>query len=216
MTIISLISFEKIISFFFFININFIYTQSNIHANYPRSILLQNGQLFILNVEGIFLSNVDLTNYTKIYQYEEEITKDVKNVLGKSLIEKFQDEKGIIICIMLNQLFFFDYSGVFLNNEVISEVDYSKIYHNLLTYKKEGDYYYYIVTYIYNMKIFIFYYKVASNGTNEIISTKSFSPFYLDYPEIEINSNFLSCQIMNSGNYGEVLTCCFQTKEGNL
>ena len=97
MKIISLFSFDKIISFFFFININLIYSQLNINANYPRSILLQNGQLFILNVEGIFLSKVDLTNYTKIYQYEEEITKDVKKVLGKSLIEKYLDEKGIII-----------------------------------------------------------------------------------------------------------------------
>ena len=216
MKILSLILFEKIISFFFFINITFIYSQSNIHANYPRSILLQNGKLFILNVEGIFLSNVDLTNYTKIYHYEEEISKNIQDILNKSLIEKFPDEKGIIICIMINQLLFFDYSGALLNYDLISEVDYSNLYHNLLTYKKEGDYYYYIVTYIYNMKIFIFYYKVASNGTNEIISTKSFSPFYLDYPEIEINSNFLSCQIMNSENYGEVLTCCFQTKEGNF
>ena len=214
MKILSLISFEKIISFFFFINITFIYSQSNIHANYPRSILLQNGKLFILNAEGIFLSDADLTNYTKIYQYEEEISKNVQDVLSKSLIEQFPDEKGIIICIMINQLLFFEYSGALLNYELISEVDYSNLYHNLLTYKKEGDYYYYIVTYIHNAKIFIFYYKVASNGANELISNKSFTPFYLDYPEIEIYSYFFSCQIMNSGKYGDVLTCCFQTKEG--
>ena len=74
MKILSQISIEKIASFLFWININFIYSQPlNIYAKYPRCLLLQNGKLFTFNVEGIFLSNTDLTNSKRIYEYNNNL-----------------------------------------------------------------------------------------------------------------------------------------------
>ena len=100
--------------------------------------------------------------------------------------------------------------------EVISELDFSNLSYNLITYKKEENYYYYIITYIYKLNICILYYKVAENGRNELISNNTFTPFYLDYPAIKIDSMYLSCEIMDSCDKGDVLTCVFTTTEGNF
>ena len=220
MKILSQISIEKIASFLFWININFIYSQPlNIYAKYPRCLLLQNGKLFTFNVEGIFLSNTDLTNSKRIYEYnnKEINSTNVEAVLTRLLMTQFPEENGIILCIMLNKLYIFNYTFDLLYSEVISDIDFERVNFNLITYKKEGDYYYYIITYIHNLKIFILYYKVDDDGKNELISTNTFKPFYLDYPAIKIvNSEYFSCQIMNSCDKGDVLTCCFQTSEGNF
>jgi len=221
MKIISQISFEKIISFIFFINIKFIYSeQPNIKANYPTSLLLQNGVLFISNIEGIFITNVDLINWDMFYTYNAPITNQSNVVaqLSKLLVTQFEEDKGLVICLLANKIYFFNYTGLNLFSDIIPGIDYSTVNFNLNTYKKEGDYFYYIITYIYNLKIFILYYKVNENekGSNQLISNNSYTPFYLDYPAIEISSMYISCQIMNSNVKGDVLTCCFQTSEGNF
>ena len=98
--------------------------------------------------------------------------------------------------------------------DFLPELDYTKSFFNLIDYKESEDFYFYIITFINEVKIYILYYKVNKVEKNYLISNITFSPFYFDYPEIAIYNQDLGCKIMNSQSKGKVLTCCFQTKNG--
>ena len=108
--------------------------------------------------------------------------------------------------------FFLEGEGGYLYENTLPNYDYNNAHPNLLTYKKDGDYYYYIITFIKDYSLYINYYK-ANSAHNELVHEEIFKPFYFDFPKISIKETSLGCQIMNSSNKGKVLTCCFQTTD---
>ena len=193
-----------------------IYTLSNpIKGRNPNSLLLHNGKLFIANINGMFVCSTDLQNNYKEYIYYNK-TVDESNIDFISLstiIAQFKEENGKIICLVENAIYFFDHEGQFLYMDFLPDSDYQEINFNLLTYKKINDDYYYIITFIKSNYINILYYK-ADNKKNELIHQEIFKPFYFEYPKITLSGNALGCQIMNNEEVGNVLTCCFQTRDG--
>jgi hypothetical protein len=203
----------NLIFFIHLVLVTDIYTLSDpLKGRNPNSLLLQNGKLFITNVNGMFIYDTNLQNKDKEYIYYNKTINDdnIDDISSKTLIAQFQEENGMIICLVENAIYFFDYEGQFLYMDFLPDYDYSGSYFNLLTYKKVEDYYYYIITFIKDSSLYILYYK-TNNVKNELIHQEIFKPFYFDFPKIVINGNALGCNIMNSDNEGYVLTCCFQT-----
>ena len=186
-------------------------------SSYPNSLLLSNGKIFIANSAGIFICDYNLTKEEEYYPYEniEVNFNSIKTISTQTEIVQFPGEEGIIICLVKNAIYFFANNGTYLFMDFLPEIDYSNSFFNLIDYKIMGDFYFYIITFIAQKKIYILYYKVnAIINSNYLISNITFSPFYFDYPAISIYNTDLGCKIMNSQSKGKVLTCCFQTDSG--
>ena len=207
----------NLIIFILLATFNKIYSQINIvQGRNPNCLLLQNGYLFITNINGMFLYDTELQNQYKSHIYYNKTINEqnINSISQNTIIAQFSEENGIIICLVENALYFFNHDGDFILMDFLPNLyyDYSSSYMNLLTYKKDENFYYYIIAFIKDNEINIFYYKV-NNIKNELIHQEIFKPFYFDFPEIYIFEKYLGCGIMNSENKGNVLTCCFQTKK---
>ena len=203
----------RVIVFFIFSIIKKIYCESGqIEGTYPNVLLLNNGNLFISNNLGMFVYDADLIHKIKEHAYyNKSIDSDeIEKISSKTLIAQFEGINGMIICLVENTIYFFNYEGDFLFMDLLPENDYSSSYFNLITDKIEENYYYYIITFIKYNNMYILYYK-TNNKKNELVIQKSFRPFYFDYPRIYIADSYLGCQIMLSENKGKVLTCSFNT-----
>ena len=212
----------NLIIFIFLTIFNDIYSETNlIQGIYPNCLLLQNGKLFITYINGTFLYDTELqTKYKDHIYFNKTIDEQNINLVSKNTIITQFSNNGIIICLVENAIYFFTNEGDFILMDFLPDLgfEYSKTYINLLTYKKEDNFYYYIIAFIkdnknnYRKELYILYYKV-NNLNNELIHQEIFIPFYFDFPEIYIYENYLGCGIMKSENKGDVLTCCFKAKE---
>ena len=208
----------NLIPFIIILIISPILSQSlGIKAEYPHTLLLHNGNLFIANIEGIFICDINLNQTYKTYSYYNKsvTSQNIEVISKKTLIVQFPETNGNIICFVEDTLYFFDSEGNYLFMYLIPVLEYDQYndsLFNLLTYKKEGDYSHFIITYILNVRIYILQYK-ASNSEIILIYNGFFLPFYFDFPAITIRLNGLGCQIMNSQEKGKVLTCCFLTEK---
>ena len=180
-------------------------------GHYLNCLLLQNGKIFIANYNGMLIYDKNLK--TEYYSHPFSGVEINKQNLPKTLIAQFPTENGMIICLVKNTIFFLEGEGEYLYSDTLPNYDYTYAHTNLLTYKKDGDYFYYIITFIKDNSLYILYYK-ANNLNNELLHEEIFKPFYFDFPKISIKETSLGCQIMNSSNKGKVLTCCFQTTNG--
>ena len=186
-----------------------------IKGPYPNTLLLKNGRLFLSNANGLFICDVDLTiNYT--YTAYKNNFNNFKDISTKIEIVQFSEENNLILCLVYKILYFFDSEGRLLFYDNIFESnEFNDSYFNLIPYKKDQDYYYFIITFISSENLNILYFKTI--GTNNVkISETIFNPFYFEYPDIKVNSNALGCDVMNSTEEGKVLTCCFNTKDGSF
>ena len=189
---------------------------SGINAPYPTCIQLRNNNLFLANSAGMFFCNQELQP-TKTHEYYNKIIDNYENILNKILITQFEED-GNIICVVENVFYFFEENGDFIKmGEFPTEIGQSH-FMNLLPYKKdENNNFHFIITSIDNVNKILYLYHYAVNEINyEIISNYIYIPFYFDYPNIEINNKYHTCQIIDSQNKGSVLTCCFQTYENDL
>ena len=185
-------------------------------SSYPNCLLLPNGEIFIANSKGIFICDNDLTKEEKYYPYEniEVNFNTIKTISTQTEIVQFPGKEGIIICLVKNALYFFKSDGEYLFMDFLPELDYTNSFFNLIDYKICENFYFYIITFIFQKNIYILYYKVKEDERNYLIFNTKFSPFYFDYPGIAIYNKDLGCKIMDSQSKGKVLTCCFQTESG--
>ena len=208
----------NIIFLIFLTTLKVIYSEvDSLKGTYPNCLLLQNGNLFLTNINGMFIYDINLHNKLKQYAYYNK-TIDSNNIgiiSSNTIIAQFSEENGMIICLVLNAVYFFNHEGNYLFMDFLPDfnLDYSLL--NLLIYKKDNAYFYYIITFTQDVYLYILYYKV-NNLKNELIRQEKFKPFYFDYPAIYLNLGPLGCQIMNSQKEGKVLTCCFQTMNPNF
>ena len=214
-------SYKNNIMFFLLFISNFIIINnddqiSGVNAPFPTCIQLRNNNLFLANSEGMFFCNQELKPI-KIHEYNSKIIVNYESILNKILITQFEED-GNIICVVENVFYFFEENGDLIKmGEFPTEIGQSH-FMNLLPYKKdENNTFHFIITSIDSINKILYLYHYAVNETNYvIISNYIYTPFYFDYPNIEINNKFHTCQILDSQNKGNVLTCCFQTYENDL
>ena len=158
---------------FNYINIFFLYiifyigkVNSLINFNYPSAISLSNGNIFIVEKEGIYVYDGQLKN--KIYSY---IFKDVNDKINNQddLSNVIIKSKGIyILCLINSKIFIFDYEGKYLN-ETEKVINDQNVLHPTLTIipiNKEGYYFYTIGYFLYednSYKMKLLYYNININ-----------------------------------------------------
>ena len=180
-----------------------------------NSLLLNDGNLFLANANGLFIFNNNLENKIKQSTYMSKTVNsgNIYSLSSKTIIAQFPGTNGIIICLVEDTLYFFDPIEGFLFTSNLPTNQYSNSQLNVIPYEKKGEYYHFFVTFIINNNnLYIIHYR-ANNENLELIYQVTFKPFYFDFPKIIIGGKAIGCQIMNSENKGKVLTCCFQSNE---
>ena len=180
-----------------------------------NSILLNDGNLFLANINGLFISDNNLQNIIQQSTYKSKTVNlgNINSLSTKTIIVQFPETNGIIICLVEDTLYFFNPETGFLFTSNLPSMGYSNSQPNLIPYEKKEEYYHFFVTFIINNNnLYIIHYR-ANNENMELIHQETFQPFYFDFPKIKIGGKAIGCQIMNSESKGKVLTCCFQSNE---
>ena len=193
---------------------------NEVNAPYANCLQLDNNNLFIANSAGMFYCKQNLEVIKSHNYYDKNRTlEEFEKIRNKIVIAQFKED-GIIICIDNNIFYFFD-EEVELKILGCLPEEIKRIQElNLVTYKKEENDYYFIIAFMDTeyKKIFFYNYKVNGNTKNyTIVSNNEYSSFYIDYPEIKIQNQHFTCQIIYSRkNKKNVLTCCFSTYNSEL
>ena len=121
---------------------------SSTSFTYPSAISLMNGNFFIVEQNGIFVYDDQLTNIIRNYSFKEEDKIADLDSLSNVIIQYKRNYQNYIICLINAKIYFFDYEGKLLKEtgKIITDENYS---HPTLTPIKLDDYYfyYYIVGY---------------------------------------------------------------------
>lgn len=179
-----------------------------------NSILLNDENLFLANINGLFISDNSLQNIIQQSTYMSKTVNsgNINSLSSNTIIVQFPGANGIIICLVEDTLYFFDPVKGFLFTSNLPSNQYSNSQLDVIPYEKKEEYYHFFVTFIINTNLYIIYYR-ANNQNLELIHQETFQPFYFDFPKIKIGGKAITCQIMNSESKGKVLTCCFQSNE---
>ena len=171
---------------------------------YPTATTLIDGNIFIIHKTGITICDSSFTEKIRdevTFIDNEKIESEEE--LSKITISKYDD--GYIICLIINKLYFFNQNGEFEFSQLIDEnknlfITLALDRINTYTYTYTYTNYYYLIGYIKQNLLYLFYYKYNSSNKNiqPIYSLNGLKDrFERDFNEYYIQNNGLTCQIMN-------------------
>ena len=190
-------------------------SNSSPYFNFPFSIKLSNDNIFIIHQDGVSIYNSDLS----ILISDEIIFNDTEKITSEYSLSKItlsQYDNGYIIALINDKIYFFDYKGIsiYISTEPISNY-VSGHYYTLIPIKYFNNYYYYLIGFIHNDSLYIFYYKFQTKYKENFL-INSYTPIKNnDNTELcNIQNYGLSCQLMNY-NFNEKLLSCFFICDNN-
>ena len=172
---------------------------------YPSAVALKNGNIFIIEKNGIFICNPSFTNILKVvinFTNDEKINNETD--LSKVVIKEC---KKNIFALIKNKFLVFDTQGRFLykNSNILYEGDDPESY-SLSVYNDEtNDIYYYIIGYFdSNIHFNLFYYQFnIASRINLLIKF-----FYSKEFDYNFTNNAITCEFFPSVN-NKIAMCFF-------
>ena len=178
---------------------------SSLDLNYPSAISLDNGNVFIIEKNGIFLYNEELNNVIFNYQFnEEEQIIDSTNVVLKQ-------KNNYIIC-LVNSIIYFFYSennslNKFLDLENDENINNPSI---TLIDSDNTNFFYYVIEYIFNEdntnKLKLLYYKINYQDKSNIHIGNEILD---DCDGYTLENKGVSCEYMQTNNNVDYFLVCF-------
>lgn len=168
---------------YFFIIIIFLLIQhifSTLSFSYPTSIILENGDIFVIHKTGITITDPtysQIKSNVRDFSYEDE--QITESTLSKISISKFTDGNGYIVCIIKADIFIFSKTGVYKTRS--SSILPSSIkYFSLKPYNFQNYEYHFIVAYIYGNELNLDYFKydISENKIKTVKSETFLDRFY--------------------------------------
>ena len=196
------------------------YTINSFQLNelYPFTLLLSNGDLFLVTANGFRLYDSTFKIKKNYYDFTSNEAK-INSETETELVSLAQYQDGTIIALVKNILYVFDIQGDYILEQNLNEYLVNAKYYSLITYKHDSSssYYYYIVSFFDNREISIKYFSFSTDRTLTVsnpIASLRYKPLNSQQQESEILEYGLSCEIMiKDGN--EVLTCFYQLSYPN-
>ena len=214
---------KLIIFFFIIINlIQVIISESglfikNLDLNYTHALSLINGNIFIIHKNGVVVYNYNFTII--LYNYDfggiPLISSEEDNNFT-SLIQCNDDINQYVLALINDKTYIFSSRGLYLfhtSNTLFTDFSTEVFYHyySFLYYKYEDSVYYFIVSFINNQNFI----KVIEFQIN--MNTQSFNIYKEKiYNQSNIVSDSVPCQIINSNNYINVLSCFYAKKNDEI
>ena len=218
-TLISNINFNRIlISYILFVIILQISANINLKGfNYAKTFELENDGILVCTENGVYLYVKALDKLNPISQasFSSHVSKED---LGFLTINQFEQGEKYIIVAYKTIIYIFTSQGEYYTK---GNIDFTPQlhYYTLVPYKVDTTgtsiQYYFLIGYLGNDNILKFLYTNYYFNENKIINKISGGIFRFS----NINTSYVntfsgfSCQIMNSGSYGNVLTCFFNFNE---
>ena len=184
---------------------------STLSFTYPTSIALKNGNFFVIHKDGICVCNSGITKIIRNSYVFNENEKISENSLVNVTIIQFSD--GFIISFIKNKLYYFDINGIYLDKsgEILSQ---SNIYISIASYKMiDNRYYYFLIGYIYNKSLYLYYYKYdfQENGLSIIASEAGIYDRY-EGSAFNIQNKGVSCQMLYKDSR-DIIECMYFVKK---
>jgi len=198
-------SFFKLLIFFIS---NFGYINSiKLNEKYPSAFVMLNGYVFLVTENGFRFYDSSLQYMINYYNFPS--SDKIASSLEAESISISQFSNGFLIALVKNNLYIFDSSAYYWGGISLS---LNGKYYNLIAYKYKSSSFYYIISYYYNSKISIKYYKFSFSYSfaggitlsNKLLTSKDYSE-----NNKQIQEYGVSCQIMTKDNK-EVLTCFYE------
>ena len=192
-----------------------------INSVYPHCLLLSNKNLLIVHKTGIYIYDSSLENIIFNYYFEDNniISSDTIGA-SISIFQETQSTESYVFILAKNILYIISSlqnSFVLnqdLNQYLLSLSDYTLYYYTFLLYKIDNSDFYFFIIYSgnenyengINLKLFSF-----NNQNNEVSLIKSLKHKDSDSGTVNYISNRgVTCQIMNSNTYGNILVCFYK------
>ncbi len=204
-------------SFFFMLSL-FFYIKTvpilDIDILYPVSLTLFNDNILLITSQYIIFFDSSLTSILKIYNLTEpEIAKTVKESYKTLACQYSKEYNSYILVFVKDQLYFFDMNGTKLHRENLTEQLGEQDYYEMIPIKEEDNNLYYLISFTINimpLNIKLLYYKMNMNTKeNILIFEKKYIPLIFDGSQFSIISRNVVCQLMNSNNQKNILTCFY-------
>ena len=215
------VNIRKLILLICLIILKNIYINSlEINSVYPHCLLLPNRNLLIVHKTGIYIYDSSLENILLNYQFEDNniLSSDVEGATI-SIFQETESTESYIFILAKNILYIISLTKMFvlskdLNQYLLSLSDYTFYYYTFLLYKIDNSDYYFFIIYSgnesyengINLKLFSF-----NKINNEVSLIKSLTHKDSDSGTVNYISNRgVTCQIMNSNTYGNILVCFYK------
>ena len=207
----------KILIFILLIKSQYI-NSIKLNEKYPISLLLSNGELFLVTENGFRLYDSTLKNLKNHYDFTSDDRK-ITTIEEAELTSIAQFSDGIIIALVKKYLYILDQDLNYKKEQDLTSILLNGIYYNLIAYKIQSSLYYYIVSYYdstegtgpFSIKYLSFSIDSTVSSTDTLIQ-KTFCPKKDDGGDDLLEKSGLSCQIMNKDDQ-DVLTCFYQLNE---
>ena len=134
---------------------------------YPSALSLLNGNIFVVEQNGIFVYDEQLKIIIHNYTFEEEDKITNLNSLSNVIVKY---KRNYILCLINSKIYFFDNNGenILITNKIITDENVSHL--TLTLIGTVGDYYYYSIGYfLYDYGIY--YLKIIAYRINLIEKT---------------------------------------------
>ena len=200
-------------SFIFILLLNIAFINSDVlSSKYLASFLLSNYDIFLVFENGTTVYDYKLSNFKYSHDFSSsQILRSDNGDAGSIAFSQFpkgNDNNNIVISLIKDILYFFTSEGKYLFETNITEYYNLGIYNNLIAYKYDYPFYYYIIYYINDASICIRYFQLSKTSQEN----KQLS--YIEYkPSIEYDISYyycLSCEIMITSENKEVILCFHQ------
>ena len=197
--------------FIFLLNIHL--SISALFFTFPISTTLTNGNIFVIHQNGISVCNSGVTKIIKnsyTFNEDEKISKDI---LVNVTITQFND--GFIIALIKDKLYFFDSNGDYLDKSE-NFLSHSNVYISISSYKtKSNRYYFFLIGYIYNKLLYLYYYKYDSQE-KAISTVATATGLYDKYGSstYNIENNGVACKIVYK-NSKDIIECVYFMKKSS-
>ena len=178
------------------------------YYNYPTAIVLNNQNVFIIHQTGIIIYDPSLFIKVKnVYNFNDNETITNENEYSKVSISKFDD--GYIVSVIIDKIYIFDNEGNLKNKYDFFTFE-EDLYFTLAVHKVDNmNYHYYLIGYIYDHKLNLYYYKYDSSKNENILikSLENFKDIY-SHNYYGILNKGITCQfiIVNST---DIISCYY-------
>ena len=199
--------------FLFFILFSVI--QNNTKFTYPKAINLINGNILIIHKTGIAVYDSSLKYLifsVKNFTNDELIEFQKLSKLSISIFRESQtqDDSSIIISIINNKIYIFNYNGELLYEEKsqeIIDIIADSSYLDLTNINIDGTLYNYMISFTKNSEVNLHFFQYnKANNKNNHTKTETFKP-KLSGNTKNFKNEAISCEIMSDSTEDNILAC---------
>jgi hypothetical protein len=198
----------------------FIFQSNNINSlklneKYPSSLLLSNGDLFLVTDMGIRLYDSTFTTLKKFYNFDSENRMTTEDEAEKTAIAEYTD--GTVITLVKNILYILNSGKTYIKKQDLTTYLENGKSFSLIPYAHDSPNYYYIVSFFDdgNISIKYFYFTTdTSLNQNNLKAFLTYQPNSSLGTPTNLRGNAISCRIMIY-NSKDVLTCFYQINSPN-